>query len=380
MPSLDVTTAAPGALAAADTRPRVYLNGRFYGQRVTGVQRYARETLRCLDDMLAEGHGDAAQWTLLVPQGTQTPPFKRLAVQSVGRLSGHLWEQIELPWAARDGLLFSLGLTGPLVKRNQVITVHDASVVRVPQAFNRVFRWGYRLLVSRVARRAPRTMTVSRFSAAEATACFGAPPERVAVTTEGWQHLAPIEPDDSLLDRHGLRGVPFVLAVSSPTPNKNFRAIAQALMLMGADAPPCVVVGAADGSIFRADGSTAGGVGMMRVGYVSDAQLKALYQHAQCFVFPSFYEGFGIPPLEAMACGCPVIASTAPALREVCGDAAMYFDPSRPDELAQCLRSLFGSAPLRARMTLAGHTRSQIFSWRKAAALNLDVINELVRR
>lgn len=362
---------------APAARARVYLNGRFYGQRVTGVQRYARETLHCLDELLAEGQGARMSWTLLVPRGTQVPAFKRLTVQHVGRLQGHLWEQIELPWAARDGLLVSFGLTGPVFKRRQVITVHDAAVVRVPQAYKRSFRLGYQALVRWVARRGPRTLTVSHFSAREAAECFGVPPERLVVTTEGWQHLTRIQPDESIIDTHGLRRVPYVLAVSSPTPNKNFGAIAQALSLMGDAAPRCVVVGAADGGIFQAvDERTA--AGLVRVGYVSDEQLKALYQHAQCFVFPSFYEGFGIPPLEAMSCGCPVIASTAPALREVCGDAALYFDPAQPAQLAQRLREVFDSAAVRERMTRAGSTRAQVYSWRRAASLNLDAISALV--
>jgi glycosyltransferase involved in cell wall biosynthesis len=118
---------------------------------------------------------------------------------------------------------------------------------------------------------------------------------------------------------------------------------------------------------------------MLHVGYVSDAQLKALYQHATCFVFPSFYEGFGIPPLEAMSCNCPVIASTAPAVCEVCGDAALYFDPREPRELASKLREVFGRPELRARMAAAGLKRASQYSWAESARLNLQYIEECLR-
>jgi glycosyltransferase involved in cell wall biosynthesis len=118
---------------------------------------------------------------------------------------------------------------------------------------------------------------------------------------------------------------------------------------------------------------------MLPLGYVTDRQLKALYQSATCFIFPSFYEGFGIPPLEAMSCGCPVIASTAPALREVCGDAALYFDPHEPQALAARLREVFGSAALRSRMAAAGLKRASLYSWMESASLNLGYIEECMR-
>ncbi len=363
---------------APPAAPEVFINGRFLGQRVTGVQRYARETLHALDELLAAQRGAGLRWTVLVPRGTPLPQLRHLRVEPLGRLQGHWWEQLELPWRVGGQLLFSFGFTGPLLKRHQIITVHDAAVVRMPQTFTRGFRHGYQRLVRTIAARAPRTMTVSRFSAAEAVACFAAPAERVRVTTEGWQHLLRVDADASVLDQHGLRGQPFALAVSSPTPNKNFAAITRALALLGAEAPRCVVVGAADAAVFQ--GSAAGDAAsarLVRVGYVSDAQLKALYAHAHCFVFPSFYEGFGIPPLEAMASGCPVIASTAPAVVEVCGDAALYFDPARPGELADRLRELFTDAALRERLCAAGRQRLERYSWQAAAALNLAAIREV---
>jgi glycosyltransferase involved in cell wall biosynthesis len=234
-------------------------------------------------------------------------------------------------------------------------------------------------LVSAIAARAPRSLAVSHFSAREAAECFGAPAERLRITTEGWQHLQRVSADERVLDRHGLRGVPFALAVSSPTPSKNFAAIASAVELLGADAPRCVVVGAADDAVFRsADQGDDRADPLLRVGYVSDAELKALYQHAACFVFPSFYEGFGIPPLEAMACGCPVLASTAPAVREVCGDAAAYFDPARPNQLAERLRAVLADPALRDDMRRAGLERVTAYSWQRAASLSLSAIREVI--
>jgi glycosyltransferase involved in cell wall biosynthesis len=113
---------------------------------------------------------------------------------------------------------------------------------------------------------------------------------------------------------------------------------------------------------------------------VSDGELKALYQHASCFVFPSLYEGFGLPPLEAMACGCPVIASTAPAVREVCGDAALYFDPHSSEELAARLREFFTDASVRPRLVAAAETRTREYDWARNAAMHLQLLRELLGR
>jgi glycosyltransferase involved in cell wall biosynthesis len=111
---------------------------------------------------------------------------------------------------------------------------------------------------------------------------------------------------------------------------------------------------------------------------VSDGELKALYQNAACFVFPSIYEGFGIPPLEAMSCGCPVIASTAEAVQEVCGSAALYFDPKQPEQLAQRLAMLFNNPQLAADLATVGRSRAGGYSWRGAAELNLGTIRAVL--
>jgi glycosyltransferase involved in cell wall biosynthesis len=357
--------------------PQVFINGRFLEQRVTGIQRYARETLLCLDESLGRGEGAYARWTILVPRGTPTPRLRHIGVDVVGHLHGHLWEQLELPWRTRNALLFSFGLTGPLAQRRQIITVHDANVIRAPEAFRWQFRLWYRFLVPRLVARSPCTIAVSRFSAREAEQCYGAAHDCIRIATEGWQHLDRVDADYDVLDCIGVRSVPFALAVSSPTANKNFAAIARALAILGSSAPRCVVAGSAAPGVFGRSGVVPDSI--VSLGYVTDGQLKALYQSATCFIFPSFYEGFGIPPLEAMSCGCPVLASTAPALREVCGDAALYFDPNEPQALAARLREVFGSAALRSRMADAGLKRARLYSWMESARLNLEYIQECVR-
>jgi glycosyltransferase involved in cell wall biosynthesis len=352
----------------------VYINGRFLTQRITGVQRYAREILSELDALLRDDPVAAgASWRLVAPRGTTFPALTHVRCTHRGRLSGHAWEQLELPWIARDGFLASFAPTGPCFKSNQVITVHDASVYRVPEAFSWQFRTWYRTVVGEVVRRSPRTMVVSGFAAREAQQWFGARPDHLEVVCEGWQHMLRFQADDSVLRKHGLARGHYVLAVSSPTPNKNFARIVDAVARL-ADVPVrFVIAGAADSRVFS-PGPACEGERIARVGYVTDAQLRSLYEQAMCFVFPSKYEGFGIPALEAMGLGCPVVASAIDAVREVCGDAARYFDPSDGAELARIIRELSGSAEGLERMRERGRARAAAFSWREGARRSLDAI------
>ena len=355
-------------------RAKVYLNGRFFAQRVTGVQRYAREMLAELDALLSPGApGSELAWQLVAPSGTRLPELRHIAVAHRGRLTGHAWEQVELPFIARDGLLVSFGSTGPWFKTGQIVTVHDASVYRVPDAFSWQFRTWYRVVVRQVVQRAERTLAVSNFAAREAREWFGASEERLDVTAEGWQHLTRIAADRSLLDRHGLEPQSYVLAVSSPTPNKNFRVVARAMQHLRGLPLRFVIAGAVDERVLVTQ-KTDDDARVVRVGYVTDGQLKSLYENALCFVFPSKYEGFGIPALEAMALGCPVVASSIDAAREVCAGAARYFEPHDARGLAETLRELYRSETDRARMVQLGRARASTFSWRASARKGLGAI------
>jgi glycosyltransferase involved in cell wall biosynthesis len=134
-----------------------------------------------------------------------------------------------------------------------------------------------------------------------------------------------------------------------------------------------VLVGGSSTKIFR-DAGLALPPGVRLTGYVTDAQLRALYESAACFVFPSRYEGFGLPPLEAMACGCPVIASDAASIPEVCGDAALSFDRDDPAALRAQLDRLLGDPALRAALAEAGRHRAATYTWERAARGLLDAV------
>lgn len=355
------------------------INGRFLRRRLSGVDRFALETIRALDTLIAADdpalHG--ARASLLVPADA-TPPegLRRIAVERFGRLSGQAWEQLELPLRVRGRLLLNLCNTAPLALREQAVVIHDAATVRVPEAFTSAFRAVYGAMMPRLGRRASHLLTVSEFSRAELQAVWGIDAARVTVLSEGAEHVLRETPDRSVLERAGLQPGRFVLAVGNLAPHKNLATLLRAATFGGPLPVPLVLAGGSLPAVFR-DTGLALPPGTHALGYVSDAQLRALYGAAACFVFPSRYEGFGLPPIEAMACGCPVVVSSAASIPEICGDAALRVDGDDAGALRAAIESVVGDGALRARMREAGLRRAAGFTWERTAR---TLITALARR
>lgn len=206
-------------------------------------------------------------------------------------------------------------------------------------------------------------MAVSRSTASEIEKYFGIPRKLIAVTGGGHEHVLATPADETILRRHQLHRGAFLLAVSSLNPNKNFAAILRAMKLARIETP-LVIAGESNPRVF---GEGALPTGAVLVGRVSDAELRALYENALGFVFPSFYEGWGLPPGEAMALGCPVVVSITTSLPEVCGDAAIYCDPQEDSSIARALTRLVEDAPRRAELVALGRVQAAKHDWRGAA-------------
>ncbi|MGH2403479.1 MAG: glycosyltransferase family 4 protein, partial [bacterium] len=171
-------------------------------------------------------------------------------------------------------------------------------------------------------------------------------------------------------------GRPFILAVSSQSVHKNFGGIWRALDYLKDQTFDTVVTGARNTRIFN-DASPEVPGKARYLGYVGDAELRALYENAICLVYPSLYEGFGLPPLEAMACGCPVVVSPCGSLPEVCGDAAVYCDPHDPVDIARATATVMGDPTLRSTLKTRGMDRAKHFTWGRTASSLAAVIEEV---
>lgn len=345
----------------------IALNGRFLTQGLTGVQRYAREVTRALDALVAAG--EAPPIRLLAPPGAEgLEAFPFLAPGIVGRRTGQLWEQLDLPRALSGDFLLNLGNTAPILAgANQAVVIHDAGVFDTPESYSWQFRSWYRTMQRILVFRGARVLTVSEFSAGRIKENLGVENVDLGVTLEGGEHILRAPADTAVLERHGLARHGYALVVGTGAAHKNLAALRDAIGALGARGLVLAVAGAKDAGVFRQEGGAELDQHIRPLGRVSDAELRALYESALCLVFPSRYEGFGLPPVEAMWCGCPVVASRIGAVAEVCGDAALWFDAARPESLGEAIGKLAGDAGFRAAIAEAGRHRTARFSWDAAA-------------
>ncbi|NIE65512.1 glycosyltransferase family 1 protein [Burkholderia sp. Ax-1719] len=357
--------------------PNLLINGRFLGRRATGVDRFAFETIRALDQLIAAGEPlvDGLHAEIVVPETLAgiVNPFAHVGLRASGKGPGLRWEQLALPKAARGRLLLNLCNSGPLLYRRQVTVLHDAAPARVPDSYSRSFVAWYRLMAPRIGRVSQRVITVSEFSRRELSEAYRIPAAKIGVVSESGEHMLRVQQDEGAL-ASTLNGRPFVLAVGSLNRHKNFRLVAEAARLIRDASFDIVVVGGGDTRVYG-DGQKALPAFVKHLGYVSDGELAALYRRAACFVYPSRYEGFGLPPVEALALGCPVIASTLPAVREACSDAALYTSPDDPAELARLLERITSDASLRERLRERGRVRTQELTWKATAARLIEEIS-----
>ncbi len=338
---------------------QLFVNARFLTQDTTGVQRYAVEVSKRLKVLRPDTR-------FLTPQGVKHPELAaQLGAETVGRSSGHVWEQGELLAHTRSGALLSLCNTGPLAHPRQVVTLHDASPFAVPEAYSRAFRTVYRVLFTGFGRTARGILTDSAFSQRELTRRAGIPERKLKIVYLGREHFLEVCSDPGILERHALHDRPFLLAVGSSSPHKNFGALVRALEHLGETSFGVVIAGGSNPRVHATAGTLPENV--THVGFVSDGELRALYEHAAGFVHPAYYEGFGIPPLEAMTLGCPVLVSNAASLPEVCGDAALYFDPFNEHDIADKIQTFMQDRDLQTRLRTLGAAQAERFSWDTAA-------------
>lgn len=361
----------------------VFLNGKFAAQPLTGVQRFAREVIVAADRLLSSGDWKAkAEFVLLVPGGhlvSPLPALQHIRVRELAAMRLHAWEQLQLPWASRGKLLINLAGSSPLFKRHQICTFHDAAVFDIPQAYSRTFGRWYRFLFRTQSLVCRRVLTVSEFSRQRLSHHLKLPEAAIGVVPNGADHVQRLGHDNTVIERLALTRGQYLLAVGSDNPSKNFAALIAAFSrTQRHEDIRLVVVGGGNSAVFaRSRGTTSADPRIVQAGRVTDEQLKTLYAHARAFVFPSVYEGFGIPPLEAMMSGCPVLAARAASIPEVCGDAVAYFDPHDQDDMVRVLEwAMKGRAGLAA-LRHAGLAHAAQFSWDGAARRLFDELATL---
>lgn len=359
----------------------IYINGKFCAQRTTGTQRVAYSIISALDVLLTSRPIPNVRWVLLCPPTvSMAPRLNTIEVEQLGRLKLPLnfWEQVVLPLRTRGSLLISLCGVAPFHKTCQLCIIHDTAIYDHPNAYARVFTLSRRYLLKRLAKAAPLIPTVSGFSCDRLMHWLNLPRSRFRVVPNGADHIHAIESDSETPEILGLTGIRYLLTVASENPTKNLRRLMEAFAKSGVRDLRLVLVGGENRAVFSDSPAEANSPLIIRTGFIDDPQLKWLYENAEAFLFPSIYEGFGLPPLEAMVCGCPVVVSDIPSLREVCGDAALYFNPMDIESIQDALVRISTDFSLRALLIEQGYIRASRYQWSQSALGLLECVQYVI--
>ncbi len=341
----------------------IYINARFLTQPITGVQRFAIEICKelqkvnenivfvCPSNIL---HKDIAQL---------------LNVKIIGYNKGHLWEKIDLPVYLRlhgNPLLINLGNTSPLFYSNQIVTIHDMAVFVNPSWFTKKFVLLYKFVYPLMVLNSKKVLTVSEFSKREIQKYLKVKSDKIEVIYNSVDHC--IIPNPNSPNEYGN----YVLCVGSVEPRKNLKNLINAFRRASIPSDFKLVIVGGKNKLFNslsldneADSELRNRV--VFTGYVSDEKLSCLYQHAKVFVYPSLYEGFGIPPLEAMVYGCPTIVSNTSSLPEVCGLATLYIDPYQPQSIVTQIEHLLSNKDTRDKLVEDGYKQVLKYRWKESA-------------
>jgi glycosyltransferase involved in cell wall biosynthesis len=339
---------------------RVHVNGKWLALALTGTQRYATEIVQAIVS------ADCLDLVIHIPADAEVPEWAHRHRVEIRRatVKGVVFEQLYLPFATAGRLLLNFAGPAPLLKRRQLVVMHDASVFRYPRTYRWTFVAYYFVMYWLLGRTANQLVTVSQFSANELAEVLRISASRFIVAGCAADSLLAMKPMRPALELSGDQ----YLVVGTQAQHKNLTAPVIAVAESGRKV---VVVGVSGHpQVFGATSSLDGHA--VIAGRLTDAELVWLYRNSRALIFPSKYEGFGLPPLEAQALGCPVVCSAAASLPEVCGDGALYFDPDDPGTLVAQLDRLESDPDLADELRRRGFANSRRFSWNASAQKVVD--------
>jgi len=348
---------------------KIYINARFLTQKLTGVQRFAYEISKNLSVILKD------RIVLIVPKSSKILScYKRdFIIKRVGVNKGHIWEQIDLfifLKNKKNPLLLNLTNSGPILYSNQVSTVHDISFYFNKDWYPLMYRILYKFITPRLIEKSFKIITVSEFSKKTISEYFKINKNKIIVVNNAVSLNIHEKNIVSLSEK-------YLLFVGASSKRKNLKNVLKAFSEISLKGLKIKIVGL--GSSYNQNNKLFNNKNIEILNNINDEMLINLYSNAQMLIFPSFYEGFGIPPLEAMNFNCPVIASDIPVFREIYKDAALYVDPSSINEIKNAILELFNNENLRLKQVKLGLIQSQKYSWKKSAdklIKSLQLINE----
>ena len=375
-------------------------------EKLTGIGTYEKE----LCTRIVERHpNDEFEYTFFSLNGRKAKKkimkqyeSKNAKITGFPLLSAGLYKLIQgvfpLPYSIlfgkkNDVTHFFNFLIPPGAKGKKVVTVHDFGFIRYPETVTRRTRIMLKSRLKRSIKRSDKIIVISEFTAKEFTELYGVPKEKMSVIYCGvdTEKFHKIECEDEcaeILKAKGLKDKGYFLYLGTIEPRKNIYALVGAYAKMvkrleseGKEAYPLVLAGKLGWYYDKIlERIKAEGIEdrIILPGYLSEYEKVCLYSRARAFVFPSLYEGFGIPILEAMACGAPVLTANAASLPEVAGDAALLCDPKSEDDIAECMYALATDDSLCEKLEAAGYMRAKLFTWEKEADKLYDIYTSLL--
>lgn len=339
------------------------VNGRYLTQKATGVHRYAFEICNKLHEMGIDFH-------VAVPH--EINPDYKFSFKTVkyGSLNTHLWEQISLPRYLKsigNPLLISFTGCGPLNYKNQIITIHDVSHERYPEWFSKNYYRFYHFMMPRIGKKAHAILTVSEFSKNEIVETLGLDRDKIHVVHSNVPFQNKPSRNEILNYKPDPNKEKYIIAVSTMDPRKNFIRLVEAFEKINDKSVKLYIIGMSFKAFNTPDLEKLISEKVHLPGYIPDEALQKMYQDATLSIYPSLYEGFGLPPLESMTYGCPTINSDIPALREVSEDASIYVDPYSVEDITEKINLLLKNESLRQDLQLKGLEQIQKYSWEKSA-------------
>lgn len=343
----------------------VVINARFLTQKTTGVQRYAIELCNHLPKyMIGE------KIIFVAPRGhiLNIKKIKEVKIEQFGNFKGHLWEQIDLVNFLRkkkNPILINFGGIGPIFYSNKITYIHDLAFKYFPETFSFLFQKTYNFFVPISAKNAVKVITVSNYVKKDIQDNFKIPDVEVvyAAQTNVFKDL-------------NLKRDKIILAVSSIDPRKNFNRLINAFLQINTDYK-LIFVGAKSKSFSDINfNKNHDNKNIIFTGYLEDDALLKLYNTASIFIYASLFEGFGMPPLEAQACGCPCIVAKSTSLPEIYKDSVEYCDPFSIESIKRKLTLLIENKKVREDLRIKGFQNIKRFSWDKSANKLSSIIHK----